>query len=251
MDDAKTPATRSKWLQDWVCDAFQASKETSFESDDWCKFDLKNMERDHKEGEKMAQEIDSLFEFLDREPELNGLMCRIEKRQKHKEKMSRSRGTPAFRVKQKAGKDWKSEVEEWKKNHRNIVRSNTNTVVGRVRFRRPASAYIFENDLQGQYDEYSRLLYDMQFREITPDDYETLLRLDEAIRKRTMAKSQVDAFEKVANAEGDCPICITDLKGAAVKLPCGHMFHQECIEIWLTGHASSCPIDREELSSPC
>jgi E3 ubiquitin-protein ligase RNF115/126 len=43
-----------------------------------------------------------------------------------------------------------------------------------------------------------------------------------------------------------CSICCEDLTEKATKLPCGHLFNQECISEWLRQH-NQCPVCRFEL----
>lgn len=50
----------------------------------------------------------------------------------------------------------------------------------------------------------------------------------------------------------DCPICRDPLTGqdkAAVKTPCGHYFHQECLATWCTSHLD-CPLCRQQVGPP-
>lgn len=46
-----------------------------------------------------------------------------------------------------------------------------------------------------------------------------------------------------------CPICIDEfVEGCIVrKLPCGHTYHNTCIDPWLMNHTSSCPICKRDL----
>ncbi|XP_018327573.1 E3 ubiquitin-protein ligase RNF181-like [Agrilus planipennis] len=51
------------------------------------------------------------------------------------------------------------------------------------------------------------------------------------------------------NEEGkQCPVCLKDYEkgSSAVKMPCDHLFHPECIKRWLT-KTNSCPLCRHEL----
>ena len=45
-----------------------------------------------------------------------------------------------------------------------------------------------------------------------------------------------------------CCVCITDIKmdEDTLLIPCGHMFHYECIMSWLTQN-NTCPVCRFEL----
>ena len=45
-----------------------------------------------------------------------------------------------------------------------------------------------------------------------------------------------------------CCVCIVDFKigGKGMFLPCGHMFHPDCIKPWLKDN-DVCPVCRKEL----
>ncbi len=53
--------------------------------------------------------------------------------------------------------------------------------------------------------------------------------------------------ENKENITGDCSICLEEFKKDTkiVKLSCGHIFHQDCIEKW-TKKKKDCPICRSE-----
>lgn len=44
-----------------------------------------------------------------------------------------------------------------------------------------------------------------------------------------------------------CAVCIDEIKDSVRKLPCGHIFHSQCIEQWLTTHHASCPMCKRHL----
>ena len=46
--------------------------------------------------------------------------------------------------------------------------------------------------------------------------------------------------------ENECPICNEQLIDGVNVLSCGHRFHNECIESWLTSH-NSCPLCRRPI----
>mmetsp|Transcript_4008 Transcript_4008/g.9209 ORF Transcript_4008/g.9209 Transcript_4008/m.9209 type:complete len:328 (+) Transcript_4008:6-989(+) len=54
--------------------------------------------------------------------------------------------------------------------------------------------------------------------------------------------------KRAGSDDGDCPICLEPgVKGEAVrKLSCGHCFHRECIEAWLST-AATCPTCRSAI----
>ncbi|KNC54314.1 uncharacterized protein AMSG_10298 [Thecamonas trahens ATCC 50062] len=107
----------------------------------------------------------------------------------------------------------------------------------------------------------ARLLFELQTRDATPEDYELLLELDETVEARTLDAATVDVlptltvgsgpgeYDPVADADALCPVCMFEYEaGESVRqLPCGHAFHVECIDEWLRNHARTCPVDRTEL----
>ncbi len=45
-----------------------------------------------------------------------------------------------------------------------------------------------------------------------------------------------------------CPICIEELKKNVVKLDCEHMFHIDCLNMWMTyNNNNDCPYCREDI----
>lgn len=105
--------------------------------------------------------------------------------------------------------------------------------------------------------EYLEFLIQLQHREITPEDYEFLTRLDERIKKRTtdeaiLAKLRTETIaEDSADDDESCGICLDSyLVGHKVKyLPCGHRFHAECIDSWLKNQSINCPLDNLPIDS--
>ena len=90
---------------------------------------------------------------------------------------------------------------------------------------------------------------DLQFRDITPSDYETLLALDSAVKPKTLSRSVLDSFPVTtlaAAANSRCTVCQCDLDaGDTIRTlrPCGHVFHDECICRWLSTSSTKCPVD--------
>ncbi len=58
----------------------------------------------------------------------------------------------------------------------------------------------------------------------------------------------IDDLQEDSNKE--CTICYGDhtIGSSAVKLPCGHIYHNECLVPWLQKSAS-CPVCRYELQT--
>ncbi|KAK9833098.1 hypothetical protein WJX74_007137 [Apatococcus lobatus] len=90
------------------------------------------------------------------------------------------------------------------------------------------------------------LLSDRDFDE---NDYEALLALDDSVENRKGATAEAIAAIPTrvagmsAEAECKCPICLENFdRGVTLRdLPCGHHFHQECLDQWLQQKAT-CPI---------
>lgn len=93
-----------------------------------------------------------------------------------------------------------------------------------------------------------RSLLDLQNRELTPEDYELLLMLDETVEKKKVSKDTFKSFESATLTEDlpvDCPICMSPMSTGekVTTLPCNHQYHTPCIEQWLTMSSPNCPLD--------
>lgn len=126
-------------------------------------------------------------------------------------------------------------------------------------------------------------LWQLQHREIDPEDYDVLQRLHAAVKPKTLERAELERFptarvgsrgQLIAKAEAcgaggsaalpagcsadgfasgaPCVICQEELRlGELVRvLPCAHIFHQPCIDSWLTGANTTCPVDGIELCAP-
>ena len=52
---------------------------------------------------------------------------------------------------------------------------------------------------------------------------------------------------RVADAgDAQCPVCFDEISGEARRLPCAHLFHEDCLLPWLELHGS-CPVCRYSL----
>ncbi|PRP78824.1 hypothetical protein PROFUN_00997 [Planoprotostelium fungivorum] len=97
------------------------------------------------------------------------------------------------------------------------------------------------------------LLINLQNRELTPEDYDTLLVLDSTVQRRgtlstremkKMARKNSTILKKSDGRE--CSICLCDMEEGeeVLRLPsCTHEFHRQCISTWLTDSAGRCPCD--------
>lgn len=100
----------------------------------------------------------------------------------------------------------------------------------------------------------SRQIQDLQNRELTPEDYELLLLLDQTVAPKTLAATTVRNFatrtltetDSAITAHETCVICMCDYDvGDVIKtLPtCNHYFHGACLDTWLTKSSVKCPVD--------
>lgn len=95
-----------------------------------------------------------------------------------------------------------------------------------------------------------RRLIDLQHRDLTPEDYELLLMLDESIAPKTVSsnvlQSLVVVTVDVAGVMGElCSICMELYQATQMvkTLPCSHSFHADCIDHWLSAASQNCPLD--------
>lgn len=95
-------------------------------------------------------------------------------------------------------------------------------------------------------------LLELQDRDITPEDYELLLTLDDLIARPTVHHSTIQRLP-TSTVEGDnsevCSVCMEQYSsGQQVKtLPCCHTFHSHCIDQWLTTMSNRCPLDGQQI----
>jgi hypothetical protein len=87
------------------------------------------------------------------------------------------------------------------------------------------------------------------FRELSSEDYDTLLQLDAAAVKKQGASAELlsllpETRQRAGVDSEPCCICMCSIDaGEAVKrLPCAHVFHAPCIDKWLLEKAV-CPVD--------
>jgi len=88
----------------------------------------------------------------------------------------------------------------------------------------------------------------LQYRELTPEDYELLCLLDENVpKKNTTPQDLVSGLPRVLARDchsNECHICLARLDPLifVAQLPCGHAFHPECVSRWLTQCKGTCPL---------
>jgi hypothetical protein len=94
---------------------------------------------------------------------------------------------------------------------------------------------------------YQDEVIDIMYRDLSPEDFEALSKLDERLPKRnTAGRNLVDRLPRMPAGEcgvTECGVCLAELTAhtLVVKLPCGHAFHPNCISKWLTQCKNTCP----------
>ena len=110
-----------------------------------------------------------------------------------------------------------------------------------------------ENTPEGLEPDLLEFLLDLQDREVTPEDYELLLQLDDSVTKKALPDKRVASLEANTvteeHVDDTCGVCMENyVVGETGKiLPCGHMFHESCIKTWLTYNSTKCPLDNIEV----
>lgn len=93
-------------------------------------------------------------------------------------------------------------------------------------------------------------LIDLQHRDLTPEDYELLLLLDDSVAPKTVSESLLQSLAVMTVEEAKtvgelCSICMELYQASQVvkQLPCAHFFHEDCIDMWLSNSSLNCPLD--------
>lgn len=92
-------------------------------------------------------------------------------------------------------------------------------------------------------------LINLQHREMTPEDYDMLLRLDEGVTPKTVAENVISGFVTDVVDESTagevCSVCMEMYEVGQCRkfLPCDHVFHVQCIDMWLANSSQNCPLD--------
>jgi len=125
---------------------------------------------------------------------------------------------------------------------------------------------VTEDEVGGGAEEEQRLpcgllpsqVAELLFRDLTPEDYDVLLLLDEGLDSPHAAASP-ESIQKClmrpACAEAcvgeTCTICLLPIEevngsgsgsGDIAQLPCKHVFHHDCISKWLLKRRCTCPL---------
>lgn len=89
---------------------------------------------------------------------------------------------------------------------------------------------------------------DIMYRDLSPEDFEALCKLDERVpRRNTAQRNLVDGLPRtLAKDSGstECGVCLGELEpnSSVVQLPCKHAFHPACVTRWLTQCKNTCPL---------
>lgn len=114
------------------------------------------------------------------------------------------------------------------------------------------TAYNADGDLTA---DLVNLLITLQDRDLTPEDYEILLRLDERVAAKTVESDILKSLKTdkatSENAGESCSVCMEEYTVGQDRthLPCGHVFHGPCIDTWLTKNSQNCPLDGLPVAS--
>lgn len=65
---------------------------------------------------------------------------------------------------------------------------------------------------------------------------------------RSLPRIKVTAYDIAANESTECSICLDELVAGqpALRIPCGHLYHEDCVKDWLK-KSNECPVCRFEL----
>ena len=89
----------------------------------------------------------------------------------------------------------------------------------------------------------------LQHRDLSPEDYDLLLQLDELVEKKTISLEKLQSFKTflatATNIGEMCTICMDQYEEEQKLkvLPCEHYFHLACIDNWLSKMSPQCPLD--------
>ena len=99
----------------------------------------------------------------------------------------------------------------------------------------------------------SQELLGLQERDLTPEDYEILLTLDNFVAPQTVHLDVIKTLVTSTITEYSNEVCSVCMEEYTVRqqvktLPCCHTFHSQCIDQWLTTVSNRCPLDGQLLT---
>jgi len=118
--------------------------------------------------------------------------------------------------------------------------------------RRPRSDHYLDESARLPCGLTSCEVWDLLSREIGPDDYEMLLRLDKTVPKPTASAESLASLREIPQEEfmgGECTVCLSSFEAddSVVSLPCRHSFHHSCVTKWLSECRRMCPLCGAEV----
>merc|ERR1719498_2095090 len=98
----------------------------------------------------------------------------------------------------------------------------------------------------------------LQYRNLSPEDFELLCSLEESLKSPTIRKRNNYILTQLPKRKAHecnletCSICLAGSMGDEdiTELPCGHLFHTKCIEPWLTECRNHCPMCNVAIEPP-
>ncbi|CAD7925276.1 unnamed protein product [Amoebophrya sp. A120] len=122
-------------------------------------------------------------------------------------------------------------------------------------------AHFLEDENIEGLDALDERLLELMYRDITPEDYDTLLELDEANAKKTAERSALDRLPCVTDFSGyseeqlTCGVCYMRVDEdqeeveRIFQMPCRgrHIFHEACVTKWLLEVKAACPTCHEPI----
>lgn len=246
--------------------------ESDLDHDDFSELKKQAAARSAATSAAMIAAAGSRRAAVDHEEFYELLQVEVKCARQHKRWEKRSGGeVPAWRtrenLRQPAGKraasqGWREDVRAWKsekaekaRTDMGLRRAGRTGAGGRTQYIERKAQNLSLAQRSGM-SPLERLLEELQHRDITPEDYDTLLELDKDVKRKTAGTSAIKALkkapERATNAESqsvtECAICLGAFADdSVVALPCAHEFHQACVSSWLSEHANTCPICRNEL----
>ena len=77
--------------------------------------------------------------------------------------------------------------------------------------------------------------------------------LPSTLTPKQLSKITTEKFSDARHGGGEaCTICLeTFADGEVIRpLPCGHFFHQTCVDVWLLEQAHTCPLCKDDVLKP-
>lgn len=94
------------------------------------------------------------------------------------------------------------------------------------------------------------IMINLQHRDLLPEDYDLLLRLDDRVKPKTVdfaILTELKTERVICECEvlDVCAVCLDPYEVGQTKkyLPCQHYFHELCIDNWLSNSSMNCPLD--------